>query len=41
MSRQHHKHAISKDTGGTGDVVTDVQREAALLKTGALLERDH
>ena len=36
MSRQHHKPAIPADTGGTGDVVTDVQREAALLKTGAL-----
>src|SRR6202790_2069593 len=36
MSRQHHKPAIPKDTGGTGDAVTDVQREAALLKTGAL-----
>src|ERR1700682_6133022 len=36
MSRQRHKPAIPKDTGGTADVVTDVQREAALLKTGAL-----
>src|SRR5450759_3404516 len=36
MFRQCHNPAISAETAGTGDVVTDVRREAALLKTGAL-----
>jgi PAS domain S-box-containing protein len=40
MSGQYHDPAISEDAAGTVDVVTDVvtevRREAALLKTGAL-----
>src|SRR5580692_8923119 len=36
MSAQHHDPVISEDTAGTVDVVTEVRREAALLKTGAL-----
>ena len=36
MSAQYHDPAISEDAAGTVDVVTDVRREAALLKTGAL-----
>src|ERR1022692_2554262 len=36
MSRQHHKPAIAAKTSGTGNVVTDVRRKAALLKTRAL-----
>jgi PAS domain S-box-containing protein len=33
---QHHDPDISAIAAGTGDVVTEVRREAALLKTGAL-----
>jgi PAS domain S-box-containing protein len=36
MSAQYHDSAISEDAAGTVDVVTEVRREAALLKTGAL-----
>src|SRR6202790_1469544 len=36
MFRQRHNPAIPAETAATGDVVTDVRREAALLKTGAL-----
>src|SRR5690349_19581233 len=36
MSTQHHDPAISSNAAGTVDVVTEVRREAALLKTGAL-----
>jgi PAS domain-containing protein len=36
MSRQHHDPAISAETAGKGDVITDFQRKAALLKTNAL-----
>ena len=36
MSAHHHDPAISDDFVGTVDVVTEVRREAALLKTGAL-----
>jgi PAS domain S-box-containing protein len=36
VSRQHHNPAIPARTAGTGDVVTDVRRKAALLKTRAL-----
>jgi PAS domain-containing protein len=36
MSVQYHDPAISEDAAGTVDVVTEVRREAALLKTGAL-----
>ena len=36
MSRQHHNPAIPAKTAGAGDVVTDVRRKAALLKTRAL-----
>jgi len=36
MSAQYHDPAISEDAAGTVDVVTEVQRKEALLKTGAL-----
>jgi PAS domain S-box-containing protein len=36
MSAQYHEPAIAEDAAGTVDVVTEVRREAALLKTGAL-----
>jgi PAS domain S-box-containing protein len=36
MSAQNHDHAIDEDPSGKVDVVTEVRREAALLKTGAL-----
>src|SRR5881396_3797939 len=36
MSAQYHDPAIPEDAAGTVDVVTEVRREAALLKTGAL-----
>jgi PAS domain-containing protein len=36
MSAQNHDHSISESAVGTVDVVTEVRREAALLKTGAL-----
>jgi PAS domain S-box-containing protein len=36
MSAQYHDPAISEDAAGTVDVVTEVRREEALLKTGAL-----
>jgi PAS domain S-box-containing protein len=36
MSAQNHDRAIPDDAAGTADVVTEVRREAALLKTGAL-----
>src|ERR1700732_5033722 len=36
MSAQFHYSAIPEDSVGTVDVVTEVRREAALLKTGAL-----
>ena len=36
MSVQYHDSAISDDLAATVDVVTEVRREAALLKTGAL-----
>src|SRR5260370_739490 len=36
MSAQHHDPAVSDDSVGTVDIVTEVRREAALLKTGAL-----
>src|SRR6202167_4068216 len=36
MSEEHHGRALLQDTSGPVDVVTEVRREAALLKTGAL-----
>src|SRR5437016_3031983 len=36
MSTQHYDPAVSKSAAATVDVVTEVRREAALLKTGAL-----
>ena len=36
MSAQYHDPAISEDADDTVDVVTEVRRVAALLKTGAL-----
>src|ERR1700734_89207 len=36
MSEEHHGRALLQDTAGPVDVVTEVRREAALLKTGAL-----
>src|SRR5437660_4871383 len=36
MSAHHHNPAIPEDTVGTLDVITEVRREEALLKTGAL-----
>src|SRR4030095_16790231 len=36
MSAQYHDSAIADDAVGTMDVVTEVRRAAALLKTGAL-----
>src|SRR5471030_470627 len=36
MPAQYLSSAVLEDVVGTADVVTDVQREAALLKTGAL-----
>src|SRR5438105_3678322 len=36
MSTQNHGPAISGATAGTLDVVTEVRRKEALLKTGAL-----
>jgi PAS domain S-box-containing protein len=36
MSAQYYDPAISEDAAGAVDVVTEVRREAALLKTGAL-----
>jgi len=36
MSTHDHDFAIEADVAGTADVGTDVRREAALLKTGAL-----
>ncbi len=36
MSAQDHDPAISEDAAGTVDVVTEVRREEALLKAGAL-----
>src|SRR5260370_950928 len=36
MSTQYRNPAIPEDAAGTVDVVTEVRREAALLKTGAL-----
>src|SRR5436309_2556521 len=36
MSAQYHDPAISEDAAGTVDVITEVRREEALLKTGAL-----
>src|SRR6478609_5075826 len=36
MSTQHDEPAISTNAAGPVDVVTEVGREAALLKTGAL-----
>jgi PAS domain S-box-containing protein len=36
MSLQNHDPAISEDAAATVDIVTEVRREAALLKTGAL-----
>src|SRR5450755_4469574 len=36
MSRRHRNPAMPAKTAGTVDVVTEVRREAALLKTGAL-----
>ncbi len=36
MSAQDHDPAVSEDAAGTVDVVTEVRREEALLKTGAL-----
>src|ERR1700678_1167440 len=36
MSAQRHVHVSREDATGTVDVVTEVRREAALLKTGAL-----
>jgi PAS domain S-box-containing protein len=36
MPAQYHDSAISEEPAGSVDVVTEVRREAALLKTGAL-----
>ena len=36
MSAQYYDPAISEEAAGRVDVVTEVRREAALLKTGAL-----
>jgi hypothetical protein len=36
MSGQYHDPAISEEGADTVDVVTEVRREAALLRTGAL-----
>src|SRR5271167_870851 len=36
MSAQYRNPAISEDAAGTVDVITEVRREEALLKTGAL-----
>src|ERR1700690_3160975 len=36
MSTQYHDLAISENAAGTADVITEVRREEALLKTGAL-----
>src|SRR6266550_1078273 len=36
MHAQYHDPAISEDAAGTVDVVTEVRRKEALLKTGAL-----
>jgi PAS domain S-box-containing protein len=36
MPAQYHESAISEEPAGSVDVVTEVRREAALLKTGAL-----
>src|ERR1017187_9667229 len=36
VSAQDHDPAISEDAAGTVDVITEVRREEALLKTGAL-----
>jgi PAS domain S-box-containing protein len=36
MSAQYHDLAVSDEAAGTVDVVTEVRREEALLKTGAL-----
>src|SRR5674476_984210 len=36
MSRQHRNPAMPAKTAGTADAVSEVRREAALLKTGAL-----
>jgi PAS domain S-box-containing protein len=36
MSVEYHDPTISEDGAGTVDIVTEVRREAALLKTGAL-----
>src|SRR5438132_1849308 len=36
MSTQYHVPAIPEHAAGMADVVTEVRREAALLKTGAL-----
>ena len=36
MSAPNHDPAISEDAAGTVDVITEVRREEALLKTGAL-----
>src|ERR1039457_4845466 len=36
MSAQRHDPAISEDAARTVDVITEVRREEALLKTGAL-----
>jgi len=36
MSAQHRNPAIPEDAAGTVEIVTEVRREAALLKTGAL-----
>src|ERR1017187_2837173 len=36
VSAPSHEPAISEDVAGTADVITEVSREEALLKTGAL-----
>src|ERR1035438_1191075 len=36
VSMQHHDPAVDENAAGTVDIVTEVRREAALLKTGAL-----
>src|ERR1035437_1910530 len=36
MLAHNHEPAISEDAAGTVDVITEVRREEALLKTGAL-----
>ena len=36
MSEQNHESALFEDVAGSADVVTEVRRKAALLKTGAL-----